>query len=88
MNIKIYAGDKAHLINSNYYGYKFSCFSCKDNNDTDTVYEILAVSLELKNPDKDLIDFQNLKDDDVKTLLDDAEKHGFISYYEMSDVDE
>lgn len=85
MDIKIYAGDKAHLINSNYYGYRFSCFSCKDNNDTDRVFGTLAVSLDLKNPDKDLIDFQNLKDDDVKTLLDDAEEHGFISYYEINE---
>lgn len=31
----------------------------------------------------DLNDFQNLKDDNVKTMLEDAKKQGFISDYEI-----
>ncbi|MGL1608666.1 hypothetical protein ACSTIN_22995, partial [Vibrio parahaemolyticus] len=60
-----------------------------------TVYDALAENIRLSDPDKDLITFQYLKDDDVKTLLEDAKKHGFISHYEIvfsdyeiSDVDE
>ena len=79
MNIRIYAGKKASFVNGiNYYD-----FCCEDNDDIDAVYDILAENIKLNNPDNDLIDFENLKDDDVKIMLQDAKKQGFISDYEI-----
>ena len=93
MNVKIYVGAKAKSAFED--GICYYYFSCKDNDDVDTVYDALAENIRLSDPDKDLITFQYLKDDDAKTLLEDAKKHGFISYYEIvvsdyeiSDVDE
>ena len=85
MNIRVYAGNKAIFQNGFYY-YEFYC---RDNDDIDTVYEILAdyeilaENIKLNNPDKDLIDFEILKDDSVKTMLQDAKKQGFILDYEI-----
>lgn len=52
--------------------------------DTDGLYEELAENLEVD--EKDLIEFQDLADDDVQTLLDDAKKHGFIRNYELYEM--
>lgn len=79
INCRVYEGQKASFYNGTTH-YDF-CY--KDNDDTDTVYEILAEGLKLTDPDKDLINFQYLKDDDVKTMLQDAKKQGFISDYEI-----
>lgn len=77
--IRIYTGNKAIFQNSFYY-YEFYC---RDNDDIDAVYDILAENIKLNNPNKDLIDFENLKDDSVKIMLQDAKKRGFISDYEI-----
>lgn len=77
MEYRIYAGNKASLENGINY-YDFEC----EPDDIDAAYDILAENIILKNDD-DLIDFQNLADDDVKTMLKDAEKQGFISDYEI-----
>lgn len=79
--IRIYTGNKARFQNGFYY-YEFYC---GDNDDIDIVHEILAENVKLNNPDKDLIDFWNLKDDNVKTMLQDAKKQGFILDYEIGD---
>lgn len=49
--------------------------------DIDTAYGALAENLEVKD-NQDLIDFENAADDDVKTLLDDMKKMGFIDEWE------
>lgn len=69
MMIKIYTGNKAKSVFEN--GICYSHIWCDGNDDVDTVYDAF----------EDLIDFQYLKDDDVTSLLEDAEKHGFISDY-------
>lgn len=80
MIVKIYDGEKVSFV----YGTGYRCYiTCKDGDDIDTVYSGLAESIELKNPDRDEIDFEDLKDDDVKTFLEDAKKQGFISDYEI-----
>ena len=79
MNIKVYVGAKAEPVFED--GVCYYYFSCKDNNDIDTVYDTLDEKIRLNDPDKDLTTFQYLKDDDVTSLLEDAEKHGFISDY-------
>ena len=79
MNIKVYVEAKAELVFED--GICYYYFSCKDNNDIDTVYDTLDEKIRLNDPDKDLTTFQYLKDDDVTSLLEDAEKHGFISDY-------
>lgn len=79
MNIRIYAGNKASFVSGiNYYDFR-----CEDNDSIDAVYDILAENIKLNNPSKDLINFQYLKDDDVKTMLQDAKNQGFISDYEI-----
>lgn len=80
MIVTIYAGEKVSFVD----GIDYRCYiTCKDGGDIDTVYSGLAESIELKNPDRDEIDFEDLKDDDVKTFLEDAKKQGFISDYEI-----
>lgn len=76
LDIKIYAGKKSIIREWNQYIF------CDDYDDTDSAYNDLA-KIELKNPETDLIEFQYLKDDDVKSLLEDAKKHDFISDYSI-----
>lgn len=52
--------------------------------DTNGLYEELAENLEVA--ENNLIEFQDLADDDVQTLLDDAKKHGFIKNYELYEM--
>lgn len=77
----IYEGTKA-TIN----GGQFA-FNCEPD-DIDTAYDALAENVHLNSQDqdnsRDLIDFQNAKDDDVKTLLDDMKRMGFIGDWEAS----
>lgn len=81
MEYRIYEGKKASFENGVYY-FDFEC----DSDDIDAAYDILAESIILNDQDEnsqDLNDFQNLKDDDVETMLKDAKKQGFISDYEI-----
>lgn len=73
-------GSKAEYINA---GHEFSFEA--DADDIDTAYDALAENLKLNNDD-DLIDFQDAKDDDVKTLLDDMKRMGFIDSYEAEEA--
>lgn len=76
--IKIYAGEKTTILDGNKYIVIF------DDEDTDTAYQGLCENLKLTNPtDEDVVNFQNLKDTNVRTLLKDARKQGFISDYEI-----
>lgn len=77
MTYTIYEGTKA-TIN----GGQFA-FDCEPD-DIDTAYDALAESVHLNNQDQDLVDFQNATDDDVKTLLDDMKRMGFIDSWEAS----
>ena len=76
MTYTIIDGEKAQFIGE---GHEFT-FEC-DPMDIDTAYSALAVNLEVKD-NQDLIDFENAADDDVKTLLDDMKKMGFIDEWE------
>ena len=75
--IKIYAGEKATILEGNNY------IVC-DDEDTDGVFQGLCENLKLTNPtDEDIVNFQYLKDTNVRELLEDARKQGFISDYEI-----
>lgn len=76
MTYTIIDGEKAQFIGE---GHEFA-FEC-DPMDIDTAYGALAENLEVKD-NQDLIDFENAADDDVKTLLDDMKKMGFIDEWE------
>ena len=88
MEVTVYAGPKTELIDGE-YSTSFDC----DKGDIDTAYDALAENLcilsaknlESDEDNSDIIDFQNLKDDSVEVLLEDAEKHGFISDYEIKE---
>lgn len=84
MTYTIYEGTKATID-----GTQFT-FDC-DPMDTDTAYDVLAENVHLNNQDQDdnqdLVDFQNAADDDVKTLLDDMKRMGFIDSWEVSAED-
>lgn len=77
----IFEGTKA-TIN----GKRFS-FGCEPD-DIDTAYDALAENVRLSNRDlddnPDLMDFENANDADVKTLLDDMKRMGFIGEWEAS----
>ena len=79
MEYTIYEGTKSTIDNGEY------TFDCEPN-DTDTAYDVLAEECHPNNPDdgsQDLIDFQNAKDDDVETLLNDMKRMGFIDSWEV-----
>lgn len=82
MTYTIYEGTKATIEGSQ---FTFDC----DPMDTDTAYDTLAENIELNNQDQDnnqdLVDFQNAKDDDVETMLNDMQKMGFIDSWEAED---
>ena len=77
----IYEGTKATINGSQ---FEFNC----EPDDIDTAYDALAENVHLNNQDQDnnqdLVDFQNAADDDVKTLLDDMKRMGFIDRWEAS----
>lgn len=76
------AGNKAELINT-----ENNYFTCEPD-DTDTAYDALAEQLKLNDQSEDgqdLIDFQNAKDDDVETLLNDMQRMGFISDWDVEE---
>lgn len=81
MTYTIYEGTKATINGSQ---FEFNC----EPDDIDTAYDALAENVHLNNQDQDnnqdLVDFQNAADDDVKTLLDDMKRMGFIDSWEAS----
>lgn len=81
MNIKVYIGANTKSVFEN--GICYYYFSCKDNDDVNTIYDDLAENIKLKDPDTDFINLHYLKDDNVKSLLQDAKKQGFILDYEI-----
>lgn len=54
------------------------------SDEVDAAYDILAEGLVLKdqNNEQDLIDFENVEDDDVETMLNNLKKMGFIHNWE------
>lgn len=54
------------------------------SDEVDAAYDILAEELVLKdqNNEQDLIDFENVEDDDVETMLNNLKKMGFIGNQE------
>ena len=54
------------------------------SDEVDAAYDILAEELVLKdqNNEQDLIDFENIEDDDVETMLNNLKKMGFIGNQE------
>lgn len=79
MEYTIYEGTKATINGGQYI------FDCEPN-DTDTAYDVLAEEIHLNDSSddsQDLIDFQNAKDDDVETLLNDMKRMGFIDSWEV-----
>lgn len=94
MEYTIYPGDKTHL-SEDWNGQESAVFECKPDN-IDTAYDALCEDLVFNDMPADehdmtpqqkqmIIDFQNLKDDDVKIMLDDAKRQGFISDFEIKD---
>lgn len=78
--IRIYAGNKATFANGiSYYDFEV------ENDNIDAAYDILAENIKLHDPDKDLINFENLKDDDVETMIKDTKRQGFISDFEITE---
>lgn len=82
MTYTIYEGTKATLDGSQ---LTFECGA----NDTDTAYDIIAENIRLNNQgqddNQDLVDFQNVEDDDVETMLNGLKKMGFIDSWEVED---
>lgn len=54
------------------------------SDEVDAAYDILVEELVLKdqNNEQDLIDFENVEDDDVETMLNNLKKMGFIHNWE------
>lgn len=54
------------------------------SDEVDAAYDILVEELVLKdqNNEQDLIDFENVEDDDVETMLNNLKKMGFIGNQE------
>ncbi len=92
MEITIYAGEKTRL-NDEFAGRNSATFQC-EMNEIDKAYDALAEDLVLtgfpvddidwtKEQEQELNDFQDLRDDNVKVMLEDAKKQGFISDYDI-----
>lgn len=92
MEITIYAGEKTKLSDE-FAGQNSATFQC-EMDDIDKAYDALAEDLILvgvpadypdmtKEQEQELNDFQDLQDDNVKVMLEDAKKQGFISNYEI-----
>lgn len=98
MHIRIYEGHKTHIINrfvrhyecrfvtySNSLDVNYADYSANaDIINTDTLYDALSETLELKRPAMDLDDFEKLQDAvDVTSMLKSAMKQDFIALYEI-----
>lgn len=57
-----------------------------ESNDADKVYQAMAEEENTISDDDRLIEFEDLEDDDVKTLLNDAKKKGFIEDFEINEA--
>ena len=83
----IYAGKKLSGLVDNQASVNFEC----DPSDIDTAYDAIAENVVLKDQSEDsqdLIDFENCKDDDVKTMLEDLKRMQFLSDYDEEEADD
>lgn len=83
----IYPGNKLSGLVDNQTSVNFEC----DPNDIDTAYDVVAESTVLKDQSEDsqdLIDFENCRDDDVKTMLEDLKRMGFLSDFDEEEADD
>jgi len=83
----IYAGNKLNGFVDNQASVSFKC----DPSDTDTAYDAIAENAVLKDQNEDgqdLIDFENCRDDDVKTMLEDLKRMGFLSDFDEEEADD
>ena len=78
----IYAGEK---LNGFIDGQASVSFDCEPDN-IDVAYTAIAENVILKNPNKDLIDFQYCADDSVKGMLEDLKRMGFLSDFDEEEV--
>ena len=82
MTDTIYEGTKSTID-----GTQFT-FDC-DPMDIDTAYDALAENVRLNNQgqddNQDLVEFENVEDDDVETMLNGLQKMGFIDSWEVED---
>lgn len=82
----IYAGNKLNGLVDNQASISFKC----DPSDTGTAYDVIAESIVLKDQSEDsqdLIDFENCADNDVKIMLEDLKRMGFLSDFDEEDDD-
>lgn len=83
----IYPGKKLSGFVDNQASISFKC----DPSDIDTAYDVIAESTVLKDQSEDsqdLIDFENCRDDDVKTMLEDLKRMGFLSDFDEEEADD
>jgi len=83
----IYPGKKLSGLVDNQASVNFEC----DPSDIDTAYDAIAESTVLKDQSEDsqdLIDFENCADDDVKTMLEDLKRMGFLSDFDEEEADD
>lgn len=83
----IYPGKKLSGFVDNQASVNFEC----DPNDIDTAYDVVAESTVLKDQSEDsqdLIDFENCRDDDVKTMLEDLKRMQFLSDFDEEEADD
>ena len=78
----IYAGEK---LNGFVDGQASVSFDCEPD-DIDAVYDSIAENAVLKDPSKDLIDFQYCADDNAKVMLEDLKHMGFLSDFDEEEV--
>lgn len=83
----IYPGNKLSGLVDGQASVNFEC----DPNDIDTAYDVVAESTVLKDQSEDsqdLIDFENCRDDDVKTMLEDLKRMQFLSDFDEEEADD
>ena len=83
----IYPGKKLSGLVDNQASVSFEC----DPSDIDTAYDVIAENTVLKDQNEDgqdLIDFENCADDDVKTMLEDLKRMGFLSDFDEEEADD
>lgn len=83
----IYAGKKLSGFVDNQASISFKC----NPSDTGTAYDVIAESIVLKDQSEDsqdLIDFENCADDDIKTMLEDLKRMGFLSDFDEEEADD
>ena len=78
----IYAGSRLNGFMNGQASVSFEC----ESDDIDAAYDSLAENVVVKDPHKDLIDFEYCADDDVKTMLEDLKRMGFLSDFDEKEV--